>query len=215
MNAMVDDYSQMWALYYDSQLLSHCNAVFPQANFWRFFSLKSEMLRAIAFTLSNTSSDPASFLHAPMNPRAHVADKHWEHWVPFCRSHYLNPFLFDLAHPFPILQVFVTRYRSRKNVPRGQPIRAGAVDDALCLASREVVHTGAREVRGEVVSHACSGATHCCTIIRLPGRWQSDTMIRYLHLQDRPTMRNFTAHMLQQGMYDLIKNVRQQHPQAD
>jgi hypothetical protein len=40
-------------------------------------------------------------------------------------------------------------------------------------------------------------------------------MLRYLSLQARPVMRNFTAQMLQHGMYDLIKDVQQQNPQAD
>jgi hypothetical protein len=52
-------------------------------------------------------------------------------------------------------------------------------------------------------------------IIRLLGRWQSNAMLHYLHLQDRPVMRNFAAQMIQQGMYDLIQNVQQQKPQAD
>jgi hypothetical protein len=41
------------------------------------------------------------------------------------------------------------------------------------------------------------------------------TMLRYLHLQACPVMRNFTAHMLQRGMYDLVQNVQQQNQQAD
>jgi hypothetical protein len=49
--------------------------------------------------------------------------------------------------------------------------------------------------------------------IRLLGRWQSDAMLRYLHVQARPVMRNFASQMLQHGMYDLIQNVQQQKPQ--
>jgi hypothetical protein len=48
-------------------------------------------------------------------------------------------------------------------------------------------------------------------IIRLLVRWQSDAMLRYLHLQARPVMRNFAAHMLQHGMYDLLQNVQKIH----
>jgi hypothetical protein len=46
-------------------------------------------------------------------------------------------------------------------------------------------------------------------IMRLLGRWQSDAMLRYLHLQAHPVMRNSAAQMLQLGMYDLVQNVQQ------
>jgi hypothetical protein len=35
-------------------------------------------------------------------------------------------------------------------------------------------------------------------------------MLRYLHLQARPVIRNFAAQMLQHGIYDLVQNVQQQ-----
>lgn len=41
-------------------------------------------------------------------------------------------------------------------------------------------------------------------IIRLIGRWRSDEMLRYLHLQAHPVMRNFARLMLQGGEYTLI-----------
>ena len=37
--------------------------------------------------------------------------------------------------------------------------------------------------------------------IRLLGRWQSDAMLRYLHLQAQPVMRGFAARMLRGGDY--------------
>jgi hypothetical protein len=40
-------------------------------------------------------------------------------------------------------------------------------------------------------------------IIRLLGRWQSDVMMRYLHLQAQPVMRGFARLMLQGGDYTL------------
>jgi hypothetical protein len=52
-------------------------------------------------------------------------------------------------------------------------------------------------------------------IIRLMGHWQSDAMLRYLHLQGDPVMRNSASQMLQHGMYDLVQNIQQQNPQAD
>jgi hypothetical protein len=44
-------------------------------------------------------------------------------------------------------------------------------------------------------------------IIRLVGRWRSDEMLRYLHLQCEPVMRNFASRMLQGGNFVL-------HPMA-
>jgi hypothetical protein len=41
-------------------------------------------------------------------------------------------------------------------------------------------------------------------IIRLLGRWRSDEMLRYLHLQAQPVMLNFTRRMLQGGVYTLL-----------
>lgn len=43
-------------------------------------------------------------------------------------------------------------------------------------------------------------------VIRLLGRWRSDEMMRYLHLQAEPIMRNFSAIMLQGGHFVLTPN---------
>jgi hypothetical protein len=42
--------------------------------------------------------------------------------------------------------------------------------------------------------------------IRLLGRWQSDQMFRYLHVQAEPLMRHFSSRMLQGGNYTLLPN---------
>jgi hypothetical protein len=67
MNAMTDDCSRLWDLS-DSQLLAHFYYLYPRPNSWRFFSLKPEMLSAVASAFSKMRSDPASFLHAPVQP---------------------------------------------------------------------------------------------------------------------------------------------------
>ena len=41
-------------------------------------------------------------------------------------------------------------------------------------------------------------------IIRLIGRWRSDEMLHYLHLQAQPIMRNFASLMLHGGDYTLL-----------
>ena len=43
-------------------------------------------------------------------------------------------------------------------------------------------------------------------VIRLIGRWRSDEMLRYLHVQAYPLMRNYAEQMLSAGMYTLIPN---------
>ena len=43
-------------------------------------------------------------------------------------------------------------------------------------------------------------------VIRLLGRWRSDEMLRYLHVQAEPVMRNFARFMLHGGSYQLHPN---------
>ena len=42
--------------------------------------------------------------------------------------------------------------------------------------------------------------------IALLGRWCSDEMLRYLHVQAEPVMRNFSARMLSGGAFTLLPN---------
>ncbi|KAL7480481.1 hypothetical protein ACHAW6_006174 [Cyclotella cf. meneghiniana] len=43
-------------------------------------------------------------------------------------------------------------------------------------------------------------------IIRLVGRWQSDEMLRYLHVHVAPLMQDYARKMLMTGSYSLIPN---------
>ena len=43
-------------------------------------------------------------------------------------------------------------------------------------------------------------------VIRLIGRWRSDEMLRYLHVQAYPLMKDYARQMLSAGMYTLIPN---------
>ena len=43
-------------------------------------------------------------------------------------------------------------------------------------------------------------------LIRLLGRWRSDEMLQYLHLQAQPVMRGFARRMIQGGHFNLIPN---------
>ena len=47
----------------------------------------------------------------------------------------------------------------------------------------------------------CSGVDK--DIINLIGRWRSDEMMRYLHVQAEPIMRNFSKLMISNGNYNL------------
>ena len=48
----------------------------------------------------------------------------------------------------------------------------------------------------------CSGVDH--NIISLIGRWRSDKMMSYLHVQAEPIMRNFSKLMISHGNYNLL-----------
>jgi hypothetical protein len=50
-------------------------------------------------------------------------------------------------------------------------------------------------------------------IIRLIGRWRSDEMLRYLHLQAQPVMLNFARRMLQAGVYTILPGHDVPNPQ--
>jgi hypothetical protein len=43
-------------------------------------------------------------------------------------------------------------------------------------------------------------------IIRLIGRWRSDEMLRYLHVQAEPIMRHFASKMISLGDFALLPN---------
>jgi hypothetical protein len=43
-------------------------------------------------------------------------------------------------------------------------------------------------------------------IIRLVGRWRSDEMLRYLHVQAEPIMRDFSKRMVAEGDFNLLPN---------
>jgi hypothetical protein len=43
-------------------------------------------------------------------------------------------------------------------------------------------------------------------VIRLLGRWRSDQMLRYLHVQAEPVMRHFARRMMQDGDFTFLPN---------
>eukprot|EP00980_Cylindrotheca_fusiformis_P029345 scaffold23366_cov215-Cylindrotheca_fusiformis.AAC.1 len=66
-------------------------------------------------------------------------------------------------------------------------------------------HVSARSLRA-----AGAMALLCANVdsdrIRLIGRWRSDTMLRYLHVQAAPFMHNFASRMVSGGHFSLLPN---------
>jgi hypothetical protein len=81
-----------------------------------------------------------------ISSRANAADRHWER-VTFCQAHHLYPYVFEYEGPFPILQVFATRYGSGEITPSGLPVRAPTVEDAICAVGEKFSSMGAHDVR--------------------------------------------------------------------
>ena len=52
----------------------------------------------------------------------------------------------------------------------------------------------------------CSGID--TDIIRLIGRWRSDKMLHYVHLQAEPLMRGFSKRMVTHGNYSMLSGQR-------
>jgi hypothetical protein len=81
----------------------------------------------------------------------------------------------------------------------------------LCIAATACHSTyginpadiSARSLRaGGAMALLCAGVD--TDVIRLVGRWRSDEMLRYLHLQAYPLMHAFASKMLSHGSYTLL-----------
>ncbi len=63
--------------------------------------------------------------------RATTCNNYWQRWVDYCQSIHIDPWLYKVKDPVPILQVFGARYRNGHIAPCHQTIRSGTVEDAL------------------------------------------------------------------------------------
>jgi hypothetical protein len=88
------------------------------------------------------------------------------------------------------------------------PIKATYVTTALRLATIATAHqTGLKhsDISARSLSAGGAMALICGRIdhntIRMLGRWNSDAMLRYLHLQAKPLMRQFAVTMFNHGTY--------------
>ena len=57
---------------------------------------------------------------------------------------------------------------------------------------------------GGAMSLMCAGVDS--NVIQLMGRWRSDEMMKYLHIQAAPVMRNFAKRMYNAGSLSFIPN---------
>ena len=57
-----------------------------------------------------------------------------------------------------------------------------------------------------MLAGAAQVASGLADLIRLLGRWRSDEMLRYLHVQAEPLMRHFARKMVHHGSFQLLPN---------
>jgi hypothetical protein len=114
----------------------------------------------------------------------------------------------------------------RSNLPLTTPIASTKINNKLVKISPTMITTALRAAVGMFASRdlgflssdisarslRAAGAmallcAHVDTdIIRLLGRWRSDEMLRYLHVQAEPVMRDFAAKMFSLGDFRLLPN---------
>jgi hypothetical protein len=94
---------------------------------------------------------------------------------------------------------------------RFYPVRSSAVTGALrtaCLVLGSSLGILPSDISARSLRAGGAMALFCAKIdtdtIRLLGRWRSDEMMRYLHLQAQPIMRDFARLMLAGGSYSFI-----------
>lgn len=100
--------------------------------------------------------------------------------------------------------------------PTSQTLRRITAADLTALLRLSVLILGPtygflpHDVSARSLRAAGAMALLCANVdtdrIRLIGRWRSDEMLRYLHVQAEPVMRNFSSQMLTGGHFALIPN---------
>ena len=83
--------------------------------------------------------------------RASAADRHWQIWVTFATSLSIDPWLFDVVDPIPILQVFAARYRDGRLAPRKGPVRSRMVEDAIRSVGQAFARMGAKDIHKDAL----------------------------------------------------------------
>ena len=138
--------------------------------------------------------------------RAASADTHWELWSTFCHELALDSLLSNLQDPVALLQVFAHRYGTGTIAPKHKPVRSRTVEDALRSVGQTFAGLGQPDPRltstGTIDFRIQRMLSSDTDIIRLVGRWRSDEMLRYLHVQAE--LRGFSARMLKHGSFVLL-----------
>jgi hypothetical protein len=104
----------------------------------------------------------------------------------------------------PLASYYNTRHRrvaiQAKDVTDVLRLAAGSLRRETGLSPEEI---SARSIRaGGAMALLCGKIDH--DTIKLLGRWHSDAMMRYLHVQAEPIMRNFAKTMFNNGTYTFL-----------
>jgi len=94
--------------------------------------------------------------------------------------------------------------------PVAHPVTSADISALLCTSAKAIGPSIGLLPKDIQARSLCTGgamALLCAQVdsdlIRLLGRWQSDVMLRYLHLQAQPVMKHFAKRMLTGGNYVL------------
>ena len=111
----------------------------------------------------------------------------------------------NAAPTTPLAKVHTTRWESVTPSVITKSLR-----DAVTFLSPAALGFLPSDVSARCLRAAGANALLCAKVdtdvIRLLGRWRSDEMLRYLHLQAAPVMKNFARAMISGGEFTLIPN---------
>jgi hypothetical protein len=114
------------------------------------------------------------------------------------------------ATPDTPLATYFTPASTGAAAVHGHPVTAAKITDLLRTCTRAIGPTlgllpkdiSARSLRaGGAMALLCANVDS--DMIRLLGRWHSDVMLRYLHIQAQPIMKQYASKMLTGGNYVL------------
>ncbi len=85
--------------------------------------------------------------------RAKAQREHWKIWLTFCEDLHLDPSLFYIRYPIPVMQVFMRRFRDGRLAPSGQQVSNRHAEDALRSVGQTLAQLGA----GDYQKDPCTG----------------------------------------------------------
>jgi hypothetical protein len=90
---------------------------------------------------------PQEIADGVTDKRAKAQREHWKIWVTFCEDSNLDPSLFYLRDPIPVMQVFMRRFRDGRLAPSRQQVSARHAEDALRSVGQTLAQLGAGDYR--------------------------------------------------------------------